>query len=73
MNRKLIVWLVAAVIAVVAAAALTTPVPAVKKSISAQELAELQGSGAWVIDVRTNSEFITGHLPNSLSAGLHGV
>lgn len=70
MNRKLIVWLVAAAIAVGAVVALTTPVPAVKKTVTAQELAELQGAGGWVIDVRTNSEYVTGHIPNSLNVPL---
>ena len=70
MNRKLIVWLVAAAIALGAVVALATPVPAVMKAVAAQELAELQGAGAWVIDVRTNSEYVTGHIPNALNVPL---
>ena len=70
MSRKLIVWLGG--IAVIAGVmySLSTPVPAVNKLIKGQELAQLQTAGAWVIDVRSNSEYISGHLPNSLNVPL---
>lgn len=70
MNRKINLWIIAGAIAAVAVFALTTPAVAVKKNINGQELAQLQSAGAWAVDVRTNNEYITGHLPNSLNVPL---
>ena len=70
MNRKLIVWLVVGVVAVGVAFALMTPAPAVKKNIDNSELAQLQSAGAWLVDVRTNSEYISGHIADSLNVPL---
>jgi rhodanese-related sulfurtransferase len=67
MNNKLILWVVAGAVVAGALFALITPAPAVKKSITSPELTQLQASGAWVVDVRTNSEYIDGHIPNSLN------
>jgi rhodanese-related sulfurtransferase len=50
--------------------ALATPTPSVNKKITGSELTQLQSAGAWLVDVRTNSEYITGHIPNSLSVPL---
>lgn len=67
MNRKLITWVVA--IAVIGGVfyALLKPLPAVNKKIDSAELTQLQSKGAWLVDVRTNSEYIAGHIPNSLN------
>lgn len=70
MNRKIDIWIIAAAVMAVAVFALTTPASALKKNIDGQGLTQLQGAGAWVIDVRANSEYVTGHLPNSLNLPL---
>lgn len=70
MNRKLVMWIVAGAIIATAAFALLSPAPAVKKTITAKELTQLQSAGAWVIDVRTNGEYISGHIPNALNIPL---
>jgi rhodanese-related sulfurtransferase len=67
MNKKLIMWVVVGAVVAGAMFSLVTPAPAVKKGITSQELTQLQASGAWVVDVRTNSEFIGGHIANSLN------
>lgn len=67
MNQRLILWVVVGAVVAGAAFALMTPAPAVKKTISSDELARLQASGAWVVDVRSNSEYVSGHLPKSLN------
>jgi rhodanese-related sulfurtransferase len=70
MNRKINLWIIAAGIIAIALFALTTPASALKKSIDGRELTQLQSAGAWVIDVRANGEYITGHIPNSLNLPL---
>ena len=70
MNSKLVVWIVVGAVVAGAAFALMTPAPAVNQTSSSQELAQLQSSGAWVIDVRTNSEYVSGHIANSLNIPL---
>ncbi len=70
MNRKLVMWVAAGAIIAGAAFALLSPAPTVKKTITAEELTQLQSSGAWVIDVRTNSEYISGHIPSALNIPL---
>jgi rhodanese-related sulfurtransferase len=67
MNRSITIWLVAAAVVGGIAFALFTPAPSVNKKIASEELTQLQASGAWVVDVRTNSEYIAGHIPNSLN------
>jgi rhodanese-related sulfurtransferase len=70
MNRKIVMWVVAAAVLGGVAFALFTPTPSVNKKVTGPELAQLQKAGAWVVDVRTNSEFIAGHIPNSLNIPL---
>lgn len=70
MNRNIVTWLVAAALLGGVAFALFTPTPSVNKKVTGPELAQLQKAGAWVVDVRTNSEFIAGHIPNSLNVPL---
>lgn len=70
MNRRWIGWLVVFAIAAGAMLALATPAPTVKMTVTGGALAQLQDSGAWVIDVRTNAEYIAGHLPNALNVPL---
>jgi rhodanese-related sulfurtransferase len=70
MNRRLITWLVVTAVLGGVASALSTPTPSVNKKISSQELTQLQGAGAWLVDVRTNAEYVAGHIPNSLSVPL---
>jgi rhodanese-related sulfurtransferase len=70
MNKRLTVWIVGIAVIVGVMYSLSTPAPAIKKLINGQELAQLQTKGAWVIDVRSNSEFVSGHLPNSLNVPL---
>ena len=67
MNNRLILWIVVAGLVAAGIFAVMTPTRAVNKSITSQELVQLQSSGAWVVDVRTNSEYISGHIPNSLN------
>lgn len=67
MNRKAITWLVAAAVIAGVFYALLSPTPVVNKKISSTELSQLQSQGAWLVDVRTNSEYIGGHIPNSLN------
>lgn len=70
MNRKLVMWAVVSAIIAGVAFSLLSPVPAIKKNVTAEELTQLQSSGAWVVDVRTNSEFVSGHIPNALNIPL---
>ncbi|MDO8986917.1 MAG: rhodanese-like domain-containing protein [Coriobacteriia bacterium] len=70
MNRNLVKWVLAGAIIAGAAFALLSPASVVNKTITAEELTQLQSSGAWVIDVRTNSEYISGHIPNALNIPL---
>jgi rhodanese-related sulfurtransferase len=67
MNRRIVMWIVMAAVVGGVAIALLTPAPSVNKKIAGQELAQLQSAGALLVDVRTNSEYIAGHIPNSLS------
>jgi rhodanese-related sulfurtransferase len=70
MNRKVLIWILFAAVLGGVGYALITPQPAVNKKIDSAELTQLQKSGAWVVDVRKNSEFIQGHIPNSLNVPL---
>lgn len=70
MNKKVVVWIVGIAVIVGVMYSLSTPAPAVMKLINGQELVQLETTGAWVIDVRSNSEYISGHLPNSLNVPL---
>ena len=70
MDRRLIVWLAVGAVLVIAAFALLSQPSAVKKAVTNEELVQLQASGATVVDVRTNAEFISGHIANSLSIPL---
>ena len=63
-------WIAAGAMVAGAAFALMSPAPSVRKTIATQELTRLQSSGAWVVDVRTNSEYISGHIPNALNVPL---
>jgi rhodanese-related sulfurtransferase len=67
MNRKIVLWIVVAAVIVGVAFAVLRPAPAVNRKIGGQELTKLQGAGAWVVDVRTNAEYIAGHIENSLN------
>lgn len=67
MNRRLVTWLIATAVVGGVLYALLSPAPAVQKRIGSTELSQLQSQGAWLIDVRTNAEYVGGHLPNSLN------
>jgi len=67
MNMKLIPWVVVGVIAIAAAVALSMPASATNKDVGNEEFARLQGSGAMVVDVRTEAEFAGGHIPGAVN------
>lgn len=70
MNKKATLWVVTGLMAIAAALALTTPAPAVNKKIANEELVALQNTGATVVDVRTESEYTSGHIPSSVNVPL---
>lgn len=70
MDRRLILWLVAGVAVVLVALGLLFQTSGVKKGITNEELVRLQAAGATLADVRTNAEYIGGHIPDSLSVPL---
>ena len=65
MNKKVALGFVVPLMAIAAVLALTMPAPAVNKNISNEELLQLQNGGALVVDVRTQSEFASGHIPSA--------
>jgi rhodanese-related sulfurtransferase len=70
MNKKLVLWLAVAAVAAVAALVLVplaTPSQAVRKDIGSAELLQLQGSGASIVDVRTQGEFEAGHIASAIN------
>lgn len=67
MNKKLMVWLAVAAVAVVVAVVLLTSNQTVNKGIDGAELLKLQASGASIIDVRTPSEFEGGHIASAVN------
>lgn len=67
MLKKNAAWIIAAVFAVGVIVALATPAQGARKDIGNAELAQLQSSGAFVVDVRTPSEYAAGHLPGAVS------
>lgn len=70
MNRTALTWIIVAVVLGALGYMLSNPLPAVNQKIDNRRLTELQGSGAWLVDVRTNAEYIQGHLPGSLNVPL---
>jgi rhodanese-related sulfurtransferase len=69
-NKKVILWFVIAALVVVGVIVLAMPAPAVQKNIGNDELLQLQGAGATVVDVRTQQEFESGHIPSSANVPL---
>lgn len=41
-------------------------------SVTGEQIEKLLRDGAWVVDIRSRSEFVKGHLPGSINAGLDG-
>ncbi len=70
MNKKLIAWIVGAGLLIAVFLAIATPAKALKKNIDSSELTSLQQGGAWVVDVRTASEFAAGHIPGAVNVPL---
>jgi rhodanese-related sulfurtransferase len=68
--KKVAVWLVGGAVVIMAIIAVTMPAPAVNKNVGSQEFAQLQSSGALVVDVRTASEFAAGHIPGATNVPL---
>jgi rhodanese-related sulfurtransferase len=69
-NKKIVLWFVIAALVVVGVLVLTMPAPAVQKNIGNDELLQLQSAGATVVDVRTQQEFESGHIPSSANVPL---
>ena len=67
MNRKILIGVVVGALVVLAALAVTMPAAAVRKDIGNDELVQLQQSGALLVDVRTTSEFATGHIGSAIN------
>jgi rhodanese-related sulfurtransferase len=72
MNKRLILWLAAAVIAVIVVGtlAMSAQTQTVRKDIGGAELLQLQGSGASIVDVRTPPEFEAGHIASAINVPL---
>ncbi len=70
MNKKIAPWIVAGLVVLAAAIALATPAPAVNKNIGNAELVALQKAGAPVVDVRTQSEYASGHISAAVNVPL---
>jgi rhodanese-related sulfurtransferase len=68
--KKIIVWGVAALFVGAGVLAVAMPVPSVDKGIGNDELLQLQGSGALVVDVRTTAEFGAGHIASAVNVPL---
>jgi phage shock protein E len=73
LNKKLVLWLAAGAIAIIAVAALAMPVSAVNKNVGNDEFAQLQSAGALVVDVRTEGEFTGGHIPGAVNVPVDTV
>lgn len=70
MLRRNVAWVAAAVFAIGVIIALTTPAQAVRKDIGNAELTQLQSSGAFLVDVRSPSEYAGGHLAGAVNVPL---
>lgn len=70
MNKKIGVGLVVILMVIATVLVLTMPAPAVNKNIANDELTQLQAGGALVVDVRTPSEFASGHIPSAVNVPL---
>ncbi|MBI5232625.1 MAG: rhodanese-like domain-containing protein [Coriobacteriales bacterium] len=70
MNQRIVIWTIVGAVVAGLAFVLMTPATATKQNIESSELTQLQNGGAWVIDVRTNSEYVRGHIPDSLNLPL---
>ncbi len=73
MGKRVLIWLTAAVIVAALLLALTTPAAAIHRQVGSAELVQLQGSGVRVVDVRTPSEYASGHIPGALNVPLDQV
>jgi len=73
LNKKLILWLAAGAIAIIAVAALAMPVSAVNKNVGNDEFVQVQTAGALVVDVRTEGEFAGGHIPGAVNVPVEKV
>jgi len=73
MNRKILIGVIIAAVAVLAALAVTMPAAAIRKDIGNDELVQLQRSGALLVDVRTTAEFAAGHITSAINVPLDQV
>ena len=67
MNKKLMVWLAVAAVAVVVLVVLVSSNQSVNKGIDGAELLKLQASGASIVYVRTPPEFETEHIASAVN------
>jgi len=69
-KKKIIAWVVGGLFVVGVVLAVAMPAPSVNKPVGSDELLQLQGSGALVVDVRTPSEFDGGHIASAVNVPL---
>jgi len=67
MDKRVLIWLIAAIVVAALLLAVTTPAASVRARVDSAELIRLQGSGVMVVDVRTPSEYASGHIPGALN------
>ena len=70
MTKRVLIWLAVAAVFGALLLAVTTPAAAVLKKVDSSELTQLQGSGALVVDVRSVSEYASGHIPGASNVPL---
>jgi rhodanese-related sulfurtransferase len=63
--QKAVIWVVIAVAVVAVGFSLTRPAGPVNKNIGNRELAKLKEQGARLVDVRTQAEYLAGHIPGA--------
>jgi phage shock protein E len=69
-KKKIIAWVVGALFVGGVVLAIAMPAPSVNKPVGSDELLQLQGSGALIVDVRTPSEFEGGHIASAVNVPL---